>query len=225
MKYIWFMILLFSMFSQAQAWLFEYTQWEKTRINSTKFESADIVESINIPNNNHWFSSSINNNYNTSTSYYHTSISPTIFADDYYKYNNIWNTSYNSDDIFSEMQYYISLANGIRNDISKMRKYGSEYTALRNQLKRDLSDLENQIDYLSNLRKNIAQNNIYYSHHRLYRNSTRSQKLVNYYRKYGYEYQDSSYYYFDSQYNYYQRQPSWINENLRPRDEWYIYIQ
>ena len=101
-----------------------------------------------------------------------------------------------------------------------MQKYGSEYTTLRNQLKRDLADVENQIDYLSNLRKVLTRNSNYSSskHQYYYKNSIRSQKLVDYYRKYGYEYLDNSYYYYDTQYNYYQRKPKWLNEDLKPRD-------
>lgn len=226
MKYIAVFILFFTLVWQSYAGLFEYSMWEKTRINSTSYESADVVESIKIPTSSFSYSSSSYTNYGYSNNQYSNYVKPTVFADDYYSYNNS-SQYYNSDDIFAEMQYYVSLANGLRTDISKMRNYGSEYTALRNQLKRDLTDLDNQIKYLSDLRVALAKNNNYNSHTNqyYYKDGIRSQKLVNYYRKYGYEYVDNSYYYYDTQYNYYQRKPTWLNENLRPREEWYIYIQ
>ncbi len=227
MKYIVSVMLVFVMFWQSYAGLFEYSMWEKTKINTTKYESADVVESLNIPISSYSYSDSVYNNYNYSASQYSNYVQPTIFADDYYAYNNSSSTYYNSDEIIQEMQYYISLANALRTDISKMRNYGWEYTLLRNQLKRDLSDLESQIKYLSDLRKTLAQRNNYNSHTNqyYYKNQIRSQRLVDYYRKYGYEYTGSGYYYYDSDYNYYQRKPKWLNENLMPRDEWYIYIQ
>jgi len=218
-------ILSFSLVTQWYAGLFEYTQWERTRINTTSYESADVIESITLPRSNNPYSLWNQYDYSRSQARYSPPVQPTIFANDYYDSRNTSNSYYDTSSIFSEMQYYISLANGIRNDISKIRKYGSEYIALRNQLKRDLSDLENQINYLSNLRKNLAQNSRYYSNQSVYRSPTRSQRLADYYRKYGYEYRDSSYYYYDESYDYYQRKPEWLNENLRPRDEGYIYIQ
>lgn len=227
MKYIAAIILSFSIFWQSYAGLFEYTMWEKTRINSTSYESADVVESLQIPTSNYSYWNTTYNNYNYTNSQYSQFIKPTIFADDYYGYNSTSSTYYNSDDILAEMQYYVSLANGLRTDISKMRNYGSEYTDLRNQLKRDLANLDNQIKYLGDLRVALAKNNNYNNHTNqyYYNNEIRSQRLVDYYRKYGYEYIGSSYYYYDSNYDYYQRKPKWLNENLKPRDEWYIYIQ
>lgn len=212
MKYIAFFVSSFFLLWQSYAGLFEYTMWEKTRINTTKYESVDLVEALDIwekyyPSytKNLWFQQK------------------TIFADDYYSHSSGY--YYNTDDIVSEMQYYISIANSLRNDISKMRKYWSEYNTLRNQLKRDLSDLEDQIDYLSELRTSLTRHNTSYYTNRYYDTDLRSQRLTNYYRKYWFDYSDSSYYYYDSHLNYFQRKPSWLNENLKPRDEWYIYIQ
>ena len=199
MKYITIIVSFFALGWQSNAGLFEYTMWEKTRINSTSYESADILESFQIPSSSSSYSNSYYNNSNTQS---------TIFADDYYAYNTS-SQYYNSDDIFAEMQYYVSLANGLRTDISKMRKYWSEYRALRNQLKKDLADLDNQIKYLSKLRVALAQSNNFNNHinQYYYKDGIRSQKLIDYYRKYGYEYVDDSYYYYNNENNYYQKKP------------------
>jgi len=118
-----------------------------------------------MPTSNYTYSLENKYNYTYSNLGHNNYVQPTIFADDYYGYNNYNGSSYDyydSESIINEMQYYVSIANGIRTDISKIRRYGSEYDILRNQLKRDLSDLERQITYLSNLRKSIAQRNIQY---------------------------------------------------------------
>ena len=111
MKYITALLLTFTLFSQSHAGLFEYTQWEKTRINATKYESSDVIESLKIPSSSYSYSSSVYDSYNSSKSLYKKSVKPTIFADDYYSYTYSSSTNYNTDDIIEEMNYYISLAN------------------------------------------------------------------------------------------------------------------
>jgi len=217
MRYISSLFIVFLSIWATHAGLFEYTMWESTRINTTTYESADIVESLDIRaispayyNNDRYNYSNYNNTHRaTNTSY------------------NRYNTSYNNTDITKQMQYYISIANGLRNDISKIRKYGWNYLPLRKQLQADLADIEDEIKYLSELRSDITRSNRYYYTSSHYNPYFRSQRLVNYYRKYGYEYDiyAGSYYHYDRNYWYYQRKPEWLNENLRPRDEWYIYIQ
>jgi hypothetical protein len=82
------------------------------------------VESLKIPITHYSYSNPTLNNYSYSHSQYSNNVKTTVFADDYYAYNNSSHTYYDSDEIIQEMQYYISIANGLRNDIAKIRRYG-----------------------------------------------------------------------------------------------------
>lgn len=117
------------------------------------------------------------------------------------------------------MQNLIAMANYLRGDISKIRNLGIEYNALRFQLEQDLKNLEVEIEYLSQLRSQITLSNRNTTS--AFNNNFRSQRVVEYYRKYGYDYDQiaSSYYFYNEPLRQYERKSEWADERLRPRDE------
>lgn len=196
MRLFCFFVCFILSLQTVSAWLFEYSQWKKTRINATKYERADIVESISIPTDSY--------------------VTPHTTFD----HSSSYTTSYNSYDITSEMNVYISMANELRRDISKIRRYGSESQALRKQLQRDLKDINDHIRYLSKLRAEQARSQRYSYDYR-YNNNFRSARLESYYNKYWYT-RDYNSYYYNTRDGYYSRK---YDNDYSFRDYGYIYIK
>jgi len=180
--------------SYSQAGLFEYTLGESTHINASSGESADAVETLDY-----------NKNQIHSTSYVHRY----HFSED------------TVSGVESEMKHLLDIASQMRIDISKMKNYSSRpYVVLRSQLQKDLRDVQDRINYLSDRKRDLIQSTNYYSY-RTNNSRFRSARAENYYKKYNYTYNDYNYGYYTYDYNnnYYTRQPHWVNPNLRQRSQ------
>ena len=203
MKIISSFFLSFFLFGQVSAGLFEYTLWQNTHINAHP-SWADVVESLKV--NQRIIRE------NTSHNYSYISQRDTLSS------------------VTSEMDYLLDVASQLRTDISKIRNYSSrQYRALRAQLQRDLRDIQNRINYLSDRKRDILRKNSYntYSISRATNTRFRSARAESYYKKYNYRYDDytDGYYVYDSHNKYYSRKPHWLNPQLTERSEWYIFIK
>jgi len=230
MKFFASIILSIFLISQSYAGLFDYTQWEKTRINSTSQESVDVIRQLHVP---------VDFTYNThrvgiSNTQYSTCQNWEIWkirlgCNFYPRQNVAHRVSWN---------YYVrqDLINILRNELQEIEYQQDYVTETMRDIKRDLRNakryttsyyrsvtqrLEDELDFFEDAKDNLKEReDVLEDELRKVRNSSSTSRSY-YFDYYGY----NNNYYYDRSHIHYQREPTWLNENLTPRDEWYIYIQ